>query len=73
MDHRVGVAQGFGQAGDVRQVVLDQLDADLGEVERPARLADQGNDRVPALAKVADDRASDEPAAAGDDDPERAQ
>jgi hypothetical protein len=71
MNDRVGAAERLGQAGDIGEVVLGELSAGIGDPGRPRWVAHQRHDLVTACPKAMDDRRSDEPGTAGDDDPER--
>ena len=70
MNDCVGAAESLCQMVDIGQVVLDELNAELGKRGDPTGISNQGDDIVTALAQCADDRATDEPGSAGDDDPE---
>ena len=56
------------QPAGIRQVVLDQLGAELREERGLGRVADDGDDGVVPVAKQAHDRAPDETCATGDND-----
>ena len=68
MDQRVRAVEGRGDRGRISQVAGDE--PQTGPVgRRPAPgIPDEGEDLVAAGEELADDRATDEPAAAGDRD-----
>ena len=68
MDQRVRAGQGGRDRGRIRQVVRDERQAGRCRQPRARRVAHEREHLVPAGEEPADDRATDEPPAAGDRD-----
>ncbi len=68
MDQRIGAFEGRGDRGRIAQVVGDEPKPGPRRRRPAAGIADEGDDLVAAGEELADDRAADEPAAAGDRD-----
>jgi hypothetical protein len=71
VDQTIGALEAFRQLLDVREVIGDELRAKLDQVLSSSPVADERDDLVATLAKPLNDRMTDEPGAAGDDDPDR--
>jgi hypothetical protein len=69
VDDGVGVAQQLGQAGDVRQIVVDDRRSEGRQVLVAPRVPDRRDDIVTAACEDPDDGAADEATASRYDDP----